>query len=112
MGVMMSVLTVLLTIKDWYPWLPYFNIALLFFVICIYGLGPTDLFLQMWRPSAFAVGGIVNWGGLFLIGMLFPYVVWNGTILFPGICCLLYLHCSIYAVFHPRNEREILNGHH
>ncbi|XP_042563264.1 solute carrier family 2, facilitated glucose transporter member 5-like, partial [Clupea harengus] len=83
MGVMMSVLIVMLTIKDLYSWMPYLNIALLFSVICVYGLGPSgasmclsaDLFLQAWRPSAFAVGGIVNWAGLFLIGMLFPYIV-------------------------------------
>ncbi|XP_062402158.1 solute carrier family 2, facilitated glucose transporter member 5-like isoform X1 [Sardina pilchardus] len=104
MGVMMSVLTVLLSIKDWYPWLPYFNIALLFSVICIYGLGPSgasmclpaDLFLQIWRPSAFAVGGIVNWAGLFLIGMLFPYVV-DGI---GQFCFLVFVaYCSFTAAF-------------
>lgn len=36
---------------------------------------PTDLFLQVWRPSAFAIGGIVNWISLFLVGMLFPFIV-------------------------------------
>lgn len=36
---------------------------------------PADLFLQAWRPSAYVISGTVNWLGLFLIGMFFPYVV-------------------------------------
>ena len=36
---------------------------------------PADLFLQAWRPSAYVISGTVNWLGLFLIGMFFPYIV-------------------------------------
>lgn len=36
---------------------------------------PADLFLQAWRPSAYVISGSVNWLGLFLIGMFFPYIV-------------------------------------
>ncbi|XP_035651927.1 solute carrier family 2, facilitated glucose transporter member 11-like isoform X1 [Oncorhynchus keta] len=83
MGVIMSILVVMLSIKDLFSWFPYVNIALIFSVICVYGLGPSgvsmalpaDLFLQAWRPSAYVISGSVNWLGLFLIGMFFPYIV-------------------------------------
>ncbi|KAL2090971.1 hypothetical protein ACEWY4_013234 [Coilia grayii] len=104
MGIMMSVLIVMLTLKDLYPWMPYLNIALLFTVICVYGLGPSggsmclpaDLFLQVWRPAAFAVGGVINWVSLFAIGMVFPYVV-EGM---GQFCFLIFVgYCTFSATF-------------
>ncbi|KAL3978463.1 peroxin-13 [Sarotherodon galilaeus] len=81
MGITMCVLTLMLSIKDLNSWIPYVNIALIFCVICIYGLGPlsmvlpADLFLQAWRPSAYMVSGTINWLGMFVVGMLFGYIV-------------------------------------
>ncbi|XP_063072313.1 solute carrier family 2, facilitated glucose transporter member 5-like [Engraulis encrasicolus] len=104
MAILMCILIVMLTIKDMAPWLPYFNIGLLFTVICVYGLGPSgasmclpaDLFLQVWRPAAFAVGGIVNWVSLFGIGMVFPYVV-EGM---GQYCFLIFVtYCTFTSFF-------------
>ncbi|KAL2090970.1 hypothetical protein ACEWY4_013233 [Coilia grayii] len=104
MGVIMSVLIVMLTIKDLYTWVPYFNIALIFSIICVYGLGPSgvsmclpaDLFLQAWRPSAYVVSGTVNWLSLFVIGMLFPYIV-EGL---GQFCFLIFVaYCIFSAAF-------------
>ncbi|KAM3877709.1 solute carrier family 2, facilitated glucose transporter member 11-like [Diretmus argenteus] len=100
MGITMSVLTVMLSIKDLYSWIPYVNIGLIFFVICIYGLGPSgvsmalpaDLFLQAWRPSAYVISGTVNWIGLFLVGMFFPYIV-------DGLGQFCFLIFVVYCVF-------------
>lgn len=83
MGITMCVLTVMLSIKDLNSWIPYVNIALIFCVICIYGLGPSgvsmvlcaDLFLQVWRPSAYVVCGTISWLCMFVVGMLFGYIV-------------------------------------
>lgn len=36
---------------------------------------PADLFLQAWRPSAFVIGGTINFLGMFFIGMCFGYIV-------------------------------------
>lgn len=36
---------------------------------------PADIFLQAWRPSAFLIGGTVNFLGMFLIGLCFGYIV-------------------------------------
>uniref|UniRef100_A0A8C5AWI4 Solute carrier family 2, facilitated glucose transporter member 5 n=1 Tax=Gadus morhua TaxID=8049 RepID=A0A8C5AWI4_GADMO len=86
---------------DLYPWIPYVNISLIFTVICIYGLGPSgvsmalpaDLFLQAWRPSAYVCSGTINWVGMFLIGMLFPYIV--GAI--GQFCFLIFVAYCIFS---------------
>ncbi|XP_006640470.2 solute carrier family 2, facilitated glucose transporter member 11-like [Lepisosteus oculatus] len=104
MGLILIVLTVMLSVKDKYYWVPYFNITLLFSVICIYGLGPSgvsmvlpaDLFLQAWRPSAYAVSGTVNWLGLFFLGMFFPYIVEG---LGPYCFLIFVVYCILSAIF-------------
>ncbi|XP_070696759.1 solute carrier family 2, facilitated glucose transporter member 11-like [Pempheris klunzingeri] len=101
MGITMSVLTTMLSFKDLNPSIPYVNIALIFSVICIYGLGPSgvsmalpaDLFLQAWRPSAYVVSGTINWLSMFLIGMLFGYVV-DGL---GQFCFLIFVAYSIFS---------------
>ncbi|XP_077385429.1 solute carrier family 2, facilitated glucose transporter member 11-like [Festucalex cinctus] len=100
MALTMSLLTVMLCIKDLNSWITYVNIGLIFCVICIYGLGPSgvsaalpaDLFLQAWRPSAFAISGSINWLSMFLVTMCFGYVV-NGL----GQYCFLIF--AVYCVF-------------
>lgn len=104
MGAIMSMLIITLSSKDLYFWVPYINITLIFSVICVYGLGPSgvsmalpaDLFLQAWRPSAYVISGTVNWVGLFLIGMFFPYVV-DGM---GQFCFLIFVaYCIFSAAF-------------
>ncbi|XP_036382178.1 solute carrier family 2, facilitated glucose transporter member 11-like [Megalops cyprinoides] len=104
MGIIMSVLTISLYFKDYYLWVPYLNISLIFFVICIYGVGPAgvsmtlpaDLFLQAWRPSAYVISGTVGWVSLFFIGMFFPFVV-DGL---GESCFLIFVtYCIISGTF-------------
>ncbi|XP_062252807.1 solute carrier family 2, facilitated glucose transporter member 11-like [Platichthys flesus] len=104
MGITMSLLTAMLSIKDLNSSIPYVNIALIFCVICIYGLGPSgvsmalpaDLFLQAWRPSAYVISGTVNWLSMFLVGMLFGYVV-DGL---GEYCFLIFVaYCIVSAGF-------------
>ncbi|XP_030634290.1 solute carrier family 2, facilitated glucose transporter member 11-like [Chanos chanos] len=104
MGVVMSLLIFMLSIKDMYTWVPYFNIALIFSVICVYGVGPcgvsmclpADLFLQAWRPSAYVVSGTINWISLFIIGMTFPYLVDS----LGQYCFLIFVtYCVFSAAF-------------
>ncbi|XP_051931443.1 solute carrier family 2, facilitated glucose transporter member 9-like isoform X3 [Hippocampus zosterae] len=104
MAVAMSLLTIMLCIKDLNSWIPYVNIGLIFCVICIYGLGPSgvafalpaDLFLQAWRPAAFVVSGTIGWLSMFLVGMCFSYVV-NGL---GQYCFLIFvIYCLISGSF-------------
>ncbi|XP_051931442.1 solute carrier family 2, facilitated glucose transporter member 11-like isoform X2 [Hippocampus zosterae] len=103
MAVAMSLLTIMLCIKDLNSWIPYVNIGLIFCVICIYGLGPSgvafalpaDLFLQAWRPAAFVVSGTIGWLSMFLVGMCFSYV--NGL---GQYCFLIFvIYCLISGSF-------------
>ncbi|XP_076599487.1 solute carrier family 2, facilitated glucose transporter member 11-like [Chaetodon auriga] len=101
MGVTMSVLTVTLSFKDVNSWIPYVNIALIFCVICIYGLGPSgvsmtlpaDLFLQAWRPSAYVISGTISWLSMFLVGLFFSYLV-DGL---GQFCFLIFVAYSIIS---------------
>ncbi|XP_041639520.1 solute carrier family 2, facilitated glucose transporter member 11-like [Cheilinus undulatus] len=101
MGITMSVLTAMLSIKHLNSWIPYVNIALIFCVICIYGLGPSgvsmalpaDLFLQAWRPSAYVISGTINWLGMFLIGMSFGFIV-EGL---GQFCFLIFVAYSVFS---------------
>ncbi|XP_064153766.1 solute carrier family 2, facilitated glucose transporter member 11-like isoform X1 [Anguilla rostrata] len=101
MGMLMSLLTVTLYFKDYYPWVSGLNISLVFCVICVYGLGPAgvsmtlpaDLFLQAWRPSAFVISGTICWVSQFLIGMCFPYIVDS----FEELCFLIFVAYCIFS---------------
>ncbi|XP_017263664.1 solute carrier family 2, facilitated glucose transporter member 11-like [Kryptolebias marmoratus] len=101
MGVTMCVLTVMLSMKDLNPQIPYVCIGLIFSVICIYGLGPSgvsmalpaDLFLQAWRPSAYVISGTINWLSMFVIGMLFGYIVEA----LGQFCFLVFVAYSIFS---------------
>ncbi|KAG7244636.1 hypothetical protein INR49_029655 [Caranx melampygus] len=101
MGITMSVLTAMLTIKDMNPIIPYVNIGLIFCVIGIYGLGPSgvsmalpaDLFLQAWRPSAYVISGTISWLSMFLVGILFGYIV-DGLGQFCFLIFVVYCICS------------------
>ncbi|KAM3622523.1 uncharacterized protein V6R79_026204 [Siganus canaliculatus] len=101
MGAAMSVLTVMLSIKDLYSWVPFVNIGLIFCVICMYGLGPSgvtmalpaDLFLQAWRPSAYVISGTINWLSMFLVGMSFGYIV-DGL---GQFCFLIFVAYCIFS---------------
>ncbi|XP_022602534.1 solute carrier family 2, facilitated glucose transporter member 11-like [Seriola dumerili] len=104
MGVTMSLLTVMLSIKDLNSWIPYVNIGLIFCVIGIYGLGPSgvsmalpaDLFLQAWRPSAYVISGTISWLSMFLVGMLFGYIV-DGL---GQFCFLIFVvYCFLSGAF-------------
>uniref|UniRef100_A0A8C2ZLU0 Major facilitator superfamily (MFS) profile domain-containing protein n=1 Tax=Cyclopterus lumpus TaxID=8103 RepID=A0A8C2ZLU0_CYCLU len=94
---------------DLNSWIPYVNFALIFCVICIYGLGPSgvsmalpaDLFLQAWLPSAYVVSGSVNWLCMFLVGMLFSYIVkglWQFCFLIFVVYTILSAAFLIYFV--------------
>ncbi|XP_066545318.1 solute carrier family 2, facilitated glucose transporter member 11 isoform X1 [Amia ocellicauda] len=104
MAVLLGILVVMLSLQDNYTWIPYFNIALIFSAICVFGLGPSgitltlpaELFLQAWRPSAYVISGTCNWVSLFLIGMFFPYV----ADAMGQFCFLIFVaYCVLSAVF-------------
>ncbi|CAM4658883.1 unnamed protein product [Lepidochelys olivacea] len=63
--------------------MPYFSIAVIFLLIIIFATGPAgasfplmpELFTQSSRSSALVISMSLHWVGLYVIGMIFPYVV-------------------------------------
>ncbi|KAJ6659170.1 hypothetical protein lerEdw1_019473 [Lerista edwardsae] len=83
MAVVMALLIVTLSLQDRFPWMSYGSISLIFLFVVFYGLGPSgaifalvlEMFNQSARASVFIIAGTIGWVGLFLNGMLFPFVV-------------------------------------
>ncbi|XP_033988369.1 solute carrier family 2, facilitated glucose transporter member 11-like [Trematomus bernacchii] len=82
----------------------YLSMACVFAYILSFGLGPAgvsgilpaEIFDQSARPAAYMVAGSCMWIGLFLVGMLFPFIV-KGL----GDFCFLpfFVVCVASAVF-------------
>ncbi|CAM4661001.1 solute carrier family 2, facilitated glucose transporter member 11-like isoform X1 [Caretta caretta] len=83
MVLMLMVLTTTLSLQHQFFWMPYFSIALIFLLIIIFATGPAgasfplmpELFTQSSRSSALVISMSLHWVGLYVIGMIFPYVV-------------------------------------
>ncbi|XP_075071859.1 solute carrier family 2, facilitated glucose transporter member 9-like [Mixophyes fleayi] len=82
MATMLGLLTVTLSLQGWYDWIPYCSAVLIFLFIFFYGLGPGTLTIAIViemcshssRAAIFVIIGSLNWIGLYVIGMTFPYV--------------------------------------
>nr|CAH7741371.1 unnamed protein product [Callosobruchus chinensis] len=97
-----------LTYIQYSSWVAYVSIVgLLGFVICYgIGLGPipyfigSELFEVGPRPSAMALGSMFNWGGNFIVGLLFPILkVYIGAawfFIFAAITLALFVFVRFY----------------
>ncbi|XP_068098728.1 solute carrier family 2, facilitated glucose transporter member 11-like [Hyperolius riggenbachi] len=82
LAVILTLLTVTLSLQNSYTWPPYVSSVLIFIFTLTYGLGPagvtcvlpTELFVQSYRPAAYALSGGMLWVGLFVIGLAFPFI--------------------------------------
>ncbi|KAF7239786.1 Solute carrier family 2, facilitated glucose transporter member 9 [Varanus komodoensis] len=83
MVLVLALLTVTLSLQHRFFWMHYCSVLLIFLFVLFYGIGPSgatisvmvEIFNQNFRPSAFVIVGIINWMGLFLLGMIFPFTV-------------------------------------
>ncbi|KAM4808091.1 solute carrier family 2, facilitated glucose transporter member 9-like [Rhinophrynus dorsalis] len=79
----LGLLTVTLSLQSSYIWMPYCSVALIFTFIFLFGAGPAgaivsacvEIFSQAPRVPAFVIAGGFSWVGLYILGMIFPYVV-------------------------------------
>ncbi|XP_041438115.1 solute carrier family 2, facilitated glucose transporter member 11-like 1 isoform X1 [Xenopus laevis] len=102
--VTLSFLTATLSLQDLYSWMPYFSSALIFIFTLSFGLGPggvccvipTEMFVQSYRPAAYALIGILNWIGLFVLAVSFPFM--EAAL---GAFCFVFfiIFCICMAVF-------------
>uniref|UniRef100_A0A4W3HZU0 Solute carrier family 2, facilitated glucose transporter member 5 n=2 Tax=Callorhinchus milii TaxID=7868 RepID=A0A4W3HZU0_CALMI len=101
MTIWTGLLTISLSLQSFLHWVPYCSLFIIFAYIFSYAIGPggvtiilpTEIFLQSDRPAGFVINGILNWFGLFIIGMFFSFIVENlgylCFLIFCGICLLL-----------------------
>ncbi|XP_037034948.1 solute carrier family 2, facilitated glucose transporter member 1-like isoform X2 [Bradysia coprophila] len=92
-GVMLAILTVIVSLIELATWLPYACIVAVFGYIIAYqmGLGPipyfigTELFESAPRPAAMALGSLSSWTCNFIVGMSFPSLqeAWNAFVFIP-----------------------------
>ncbi|XP_065424035.1 solute carrier family 2, facilitated glucose transporter member 11-like isoform X2 [Chrysemys picta bellii] len=83
MALILMLLTTTLSLQHQFFWMPYCSLALIFLFIIIFATGPggasfpvmIELFTQSSRSSALAISMSLHWVGLYMIGMIFPYVV-------------------------------------
>ncbi|XP_077317713.1 solute carrier family 2, facilitated glucose transporter member 11-like [Lithobates pipiens] len=100
----LTLLTVTLFHQDLHPWIPYASCVLIFIFTLSYGMGPggvscvlpTELFVQSYRPAAYALAGGILWLGLFVIGLAFPFIE---EALGPFCFIFFLVYCIFLAVY-------------
>ncbi|XP_016093817.1 solute carrier family 2, facilitated glucose transporter member 9-like [Sinocyclocheilus grahami] len=104
MAASLALLTLTLYLQDFVSWMPYCSMVLIFTYIFFFSSGPAgvtaplpgEIFTQSYKPPAFMVACILNWVGLFLVGMLFPLIVEH----LDYFCFLIFfVFCFFSGVF-------------
>ncbi|XP_053555765.1 solute carrier family 2, facilitated glucose transporter member 11 [Bombina bombina] len=99
MAGMLAFLTVSLSLQGWYDWIPYCSAVFIFLFIFFFGMGPGTITLVMLieickhssRAAVFVIFSSLNWFGLYVIGLAFPYVVAG----LGHFCVLIFLVCIV-----------------
>ncbi|XP_042684489.1 solute carrier family 2, facilitated glucose transporter member 11-like isoform X1 [Centrocercus urophasianus] len=113
MGSLLAVITVTLSLQDWYFWMPYCSLCLIILFVVVFGLGPggatvsmrVEIFNLSCRPPAFVISSVFNWLGVFVIGTTFPFIV-EGLkhfcfLIFIGV---LFSSATFFHLFLPETK--------
>ncbi|XP_032085338.1 solute carrier family 2, facilitated glucose transporter member 11-like [Thamnophis elegans] len=81
MALVLFFLTGTLSLQKSLPWMSLCSVILIFLLVILFGVGPNgatfsimmEIFSQSARAAAFTIGGCLNWAGLFVIGIAFPF---------------------------------------
>ncbi|XP_069613260.1 solute carrier family 2, facilitated glucose transporter member 11-like [Ranitomeya imitator] len=79
----LGLLTLTISLQGTFSWMPYCSVILLFLYTLSFGTGAggttvtiiLEIFSQEARAAAMVIVGVINWLGLTIIGMVFPFVV-------------------------------------
>uniref|UniRef100_A0A2K5MUP1 Solute carrier family 2, facilitated glucose transporter member 5 n=1 Tax=Cercocebus atys TaxID=9531 RepID=A0A2K5MUP1_CERAT len=82
MALFFGTLTIMLTLQDRAPWVPYLSIVGVLAIIASFCSGPGkaplpphyEYFQQSQQPATFIIAGTVNWLSNFAVGLLFPFI--------------------------------------
>ncbi|XP_015271383.1 PREDICTED: solute carrier family 2, facilitated glucose transporter member 9-like [Gekko japonicus] len=104
MGICCSGITMSLVLQATVSWMRYVSVACVIGIIAGFCMGPAgvpflmtaELFKQSHRPSAYIVGGSLNWLSNFTVGFVFPFLQMSAGafcyLVFCGICILVALY--------------------
>ncbi|XP_066545317.1 solute carrier family 2 member 11, like [Amia ocellicauda] len=114
MSLVLGLLTIALFLQKIISWMPYCSMVLVFTFIFFFSSGPAgvtaplpgEIFNQSFKPAAFGIACGLNWIGLFIIGMVFPFIVE-----YLGYFCFLFFlgFCFFTGVFVWFNVPETKN---
>ncbi|XP_077479643.1 solute carrier family 2 member 11, like [Stigmatopora argus] len=127
MVVILTLLTITLYVQRFVSWMSYCSMVLIFALLFTFSAGPVKffrasirinraagviaplpslLFTQEFKASATTVCCIINWLGLFIVGMIFPVLVENlGSFCFL-IFLLLSFGCGLFVYFNVPEMRN------
>ncbi|XP_044300059.1 solute carrier family 2, facilitated glucose transporter member 11-like, partial [Varanus komodoensis] len=128
MATVLAAVTLTLSLQAWFSWMSYCSLALIFcFVIC-FGMGPAgattsvrvEIFDQSSRPPSFVISSVLNWVGVFVIGIVFPFIVeslrqfsflvFMGTLYLAGFLIYFFLpETKEKSILEIKEEFDILN---
>ncbi|KAJ7309667.1 hypothetical protein JRQ81_007726 [Phrynocephalus forsythii] len=113
MALVLLLFTVTLALQTKYPAMSYCSVTLLFLFVFIFGVGPNgatmavmmEIFSQWSRPAAFMIGGCLNWAGLFVLGITFPFAVESlGPFCFLIFTAVLVATGMFFCLFLPETK--------
>ncbi|XP_070610324.1 solute carrier family 2, facilitated glucose transporter member 9-like [Erythrolamprus reginae] len=104
MGICCAGITLSLVLQPSVSWMRYVSVVFVIGIIAGFCMGPAgvpflmtaELFKQSHRPSAYIVGGSLNWLSNFTVGFVFPFLQMSAGafcyLVFCGICFLVALY--------------------
>ncbi|XP_063791206.1 solute carrier family 2, facilitated glucose transporter member 9-like [Pseudophryne corroboree] len=104
----LGLLILTISLQDKYTWMPFCSIILIFLYSVSFGSGPgattmtinLEIFSQEARAAAMVIVGVINWLGLSVIGMVFPFLVAT----MKQYCFLVFLIitaiCGVFLYFY------------
>ncbi|XP_071322391.1 solute carrier family 2 member 11, like [Trachinotus anak] len=114
MSATLAVLTVTMYLQTLVSWIPYCSMVLIFIFIFCFSSGPAgvtvplpgEILTQSFKTAGYTIACILNWIGLFVVGMLFPIIVEN----LKYFCFLIFLvfcaACGLYVRFHVPETKD------
>ncbi|XP_038648418.1 solute carrier family 2, facilitated glucose transporter member 11-like [Scyliorhinus canicula] len=118
MSLSTALLTVTYSLQHRVHWMPYCSMVIIFAYVFSYGVGPggiaiilpSEIFLQSDRPAGYVINGFLNWTGLFLVAMVFPFMVESlGYICFLIFCavCLLLTIMGYFILLETKGKTPL-----
>ncbi|XP_066459645.1 solute carrier family 2, facilitated glucose transporter member 11-like [Eleutherodactylus coqui] len=104
----LGLLTLTISLQATFSWMPYCSVVLLFIYTLSFGIGAggtsitinLEIFSQEARAAAVVILGVINWLGLTIIGLVFPFVVAT----MEQFCFLIFLFitaiCGTFLYFY------------